>query len=35
MGQTEFSINQESIILDPDAKSIPLNGYGKGMIDAQ
>ena len=34
-GNTEFRISQESILLDPDANTITLNGYGKGMIDAQ
>ena len=34
-GNTEFRISQESILLDPDANTIILNGYGKGMIDAQ
>ena len=33
-GNTEFRISQESILLDPDANTITLNGYGKGMIDA-
>jgi hypothetical protein len=34
-GQSEVSISNSSRILDPDAKSITLNGYGKGTIDAQ
>ena len=34
-GQSEVSISNSSRILDPDAKAITLNGYGKGMIDAQ
>jgi len=34
-GQSEVSISTASRILDPDAKSITLNGYGKGTIDAQ
>ena len=34
-GQSEVSISSSSRILDPDAKSITLNGYGKGTIDAQ
>ena len=34
-GNTEFRISQESILLDPDANSITLNGYGKGIIDAR
>ena len=34
-GQSEVSISSSSKILDPDAKSITLNGYGKGTIDAQ
>ena len=34
-GQSEVSISSSSRILDPDAKSISLNGYGKGKIDAQ
>ena len=34
-GQSEISISSSSRILDPDAKSITLNGYGKGTIDAQ
>ena len=35
MGFTEFRISQESILLDPDANAITLNGYGKGIIDAR
>ena len=34
-GQSEVSISNSSRILDPDAKAITLNGYGKGTIDAQ
>ena len=34
-GQSEVSISNSSKILDPDAKAITLNGYGKGTIDAQ
>ena len=34
-GQSEVSISSSSKILDPDAKAITLNGYGKGTIDAQ
>ena len=34
-GQSEVSISTASRILDPDAKAITLNGYGKGTIDAQ
>jgi hypothetical protein len=34
-GNAEFRISQESILLDPDANTITLNGYGKGMIDAR
>ena len=34
-GQSEVSISSSSRILDPDAKAITLNGYGKGTIDAQ
>ena len=34
-GQSEVSISNSSKILDSDAKTITLNGYGKGMIDAQ
>jgi len=34
-GQSEVSISTSSKILDPDAKAITLNGYGKGTIDAQ
>ena len=34
-GQSEISISSTSRILDPDAKAITLNGYGKGTIDAQ
>ena len=34
-GSSEISISSTSRILDPDAKSITLNGYGKGTIDAQ
>ena len=34
-GQSEGSISNSSRILDPDAKAITLNGYGKGTIDAQ
>ena len=34
-GQSEVKISQSSRILDPDAKAITLNGYGKGTIDAQ
>ena len=34
-GLSEVSISNSSRILDPDAKSIALNGYGKGTIDAQ
>ena len=34
-GQSEVSISTSSRILDPDAKAITLNGYGKGTIDAQ
>ena len=34
-GQSEISISSSSIILDPDAQAITLNGYGKGTIDAQ
>ena len=34
-GQSEVSISNSSRILDPDAKTITLNGYGKGTIDAQ
>ena len=34
-GQSEVSISNSSRILDPDAKAITLNGYGKGVIDAQ
>ena len=31
-GQSEVSISNSSRILDPDAKAITLNGYGKGTI---
>jgi hypothetical protein len=34
-GLSEVSISTSSRILDPDAKAITLNGYGKGTIDAQ
>ena len=34
-GSSEISISSASRILDPDAKAIALNGYGKGTIDAQ
>ena len=34
-GQSQISISSTSRILDPDAKTITLNGYGKGTIDAQ
>lgn len=34
-GQSEVSISNSSKILDPDAKAITLNGYGKGTINAQ
>ena len=34
-GQSQVSISTASRILDPDAKAITLNGYGKGTIDAQ
>ena len=34
-GQSQISISSISRILDPDAKTITLNGYGKGTIDAQ
>ena len=34
-GQSQISISSTSRILDPDAKAITLNGYGKGTIDAQ
>jgi hypothetical protein len=34
-GAAEISISQESILLDPAANEITLNGYGKGMIDAR
>ena len=34
-GSSEISISTASKILDPDAQSITLNGYGKGTIDAQ
>ena len=34
-GSSEISISSTSRILNPDAKVITLNGYGKGMIDAQ
>ncbi len=34
-GSSEISISSTSRILDPDAKAITLNGYGKGTIDAQ
>ena len=34
-GQSQISISSTSRILDPDAKSITLKGYGKGTIDAQ
>ena len=35
VGQSQISISSTSRILDPDAKTITLNGYGKGTIDAQ
>ena len=34
-GQSEISISTASRILDPDAKAITINGFGKGTIDAQ
>ena len=34
-GQSQIAISSTSRILDPDAKAITLNGYGKGTIDAQ
>ena len=34
-GQSEVSISSLSRILDPDAKAITLNGFGKGTINAQ
>ena len=34
-GSSEISISSTSRILDPEAKAITLNGYGKGTIDAQ
>lgn len=34
-GQTTVSIGSESILLDPDAKQITLNGYGQSVINVQ
>ena len=34
-GSSEISISSTSRMLDPDAKAITLNGYGRGTIDAQ
>ncbi len=34
-GSSEINISSTSRILDPDAKAITLNGYGKGTINAQ
>ena len=34
-GQSEISISSASRILDPDAKAITLNGYGKGYLDVK
>ncbi len=33
--QSEISISSTSRILDPNAQSLTLNGFGKGTIDAQ